>query len=1489
MKETKIYFGLDLGTGSIGYAATDENYKIVKVGKKRAIGVRTYEENEKDKNDKTAAARRAYRTARRRLQRRKYRISLLQDLFCDEVKTVDENFFVKLNENTLRLEDRTFEGAKYSLFNDKNYTDKQFYRDYPTIYHLRKKLLEEPADDIRLLYLAVHHIIKYRGNFLTENKGASDDFEPHFKPHFEKLNLGLTLCQKAAEDETGAIRDIKPFSAVDSNNLNRLEEIIKDGNLPRKDKIKEAYEILKAETRAQKELVDAIFGNKVKLVEIFGKEKYAEAEFGKPSFTFADDFETIGPLLEAELEEYEYNIIFELKNLYDCRILTKLLGGKRYLSEAMVSIYDKHKSDLKDLKYIVEKYAGDKYDELFGEPPKEGSGVAGKGGGVFKNYTDYIGGGFYGGAKLGKKYVNGKLQIDDSVQSRNGRLGHTCTADEFYATVKKIIEKLEIPDKDDAEKKDRILKDIANKNFMPKIVSKNNSTIPYWLNMAELKKILEVSSKKYLFLNEMRDDDEYSVMQKIEKLLEFRIPYYVGPLKYYSDEDKNVRGWAKRRSGKEKTRITPWNFDSVIDKDASREAFISKMTVGCTYLKGEKTLPKKSILYCAFVCLNELNKLKINDEPISVELKQKIFKEVYLKEEKPTAAKIKEYLKKNSPCGSALSLSLRDEDMHGDMKVYIDFNRIIGDKTKDPKIAEDLAFIMTIFADSPDSIEEHIRKEYGEILTEDQIKKLKDFKYKGWGRLSEGLIRGSRKKIGEGITLTDEYGNTKDIIDILWETNLNFMEIINDPRYNFREAMKKYNRDNGITLDSDIKYDDIDALYCSPSVKRCLWQSYKVVGDLVKNIGVPTKIFIESTRRNDDKLKKKRTLSRREQLKNLYEKAKDMNKEYFEDCRCAEKLEECDNGKLRAEKYFLYFLQLGRDMYSGKPIDLDNLNDYDVDHIIPRVMLKDDSFDNKVLVSRPQNNKKSDEYPLKEQFRQRALWNNLYKMKLMSDEKYQRLTRSAPVSEDERKGFINRQLVETAQAVKALKDLLARHFDDKVEIVMSKAANVSEFRKDNYLTKSREANDFHHACDAYLNIVVGNVLNEKFNHSADYRGQHIEYDKRDNCGNKSANFLESFNKKVYSVRENRCIWYPKNESESTLKVVEKEISGYDFNMSKMLLTGKGELYCATIHKAGVAKYGETYPLNEGKLRDTAKYGFKTSSGTAYFAVVDSRGKNGAPKRTIEAVPIFYDKKISSAKQEADRRKALEAFLRNNCKLTEPSLAKIEGLNNGILLKNSLLDLGKYKLRLTGAKERRLIFHNANELYVSKEQNDYIKELSVVAEKVKKEFNLRRKDSSLKDKSDEENLKNAIFDEIENEKTRRQKSKDQKSIILHVDVEQNLRLYDFFIDKLTSEKSPYTFIPAYDKFAEILIAGRENFKGKSAYDGMTALMKLIVAFQCNAGTVDSSDIIYYDEFGKRKAGGKHQCSILLNKDISNKKIVFISQSPTGLKEKRIPLN
>ena len=45
-----------------------------------------------------------------------------------------------------------------------------------------------------------------------------------------------------------------------------------------------------------------------------------------------------------------------------------------------------------------------------------------------------------------------------------------------------------------------------------------------------------------------------------------------------------------------------------------------------------------------------------------------------------------------------------------------------------------------------------------------------------------------------------------------------------------------------------------------------------------------------------------------------------------------------DNTELQNDRLFLYYLQNGKDMYTGEPLDINQLSSYDIDHIIPQAL-----------------------------------------------------------------------------------------------------------------------------------------------------------------------------------------------------------------------------------------------------------------------------------------------------------------------------------------------------------------------------------------------------------------------------------------------------------------------------------------------------------------------------------------------------------------------
>ena len=159
----KYYLGLDMGTSSLGWAVTDPDYNLLRAKGKDLWGVRLFPEAE------SAAGRRTQRVSRRRLQREKARIGFVREVFADAINEVDPGFYQRLDDSKYFPEDK-MEVQRFSLFSGKGFTDREYYDQFKTVFHLRSKLIHsvEPMD-VRLVYLAVANIFRHRGHFLNAN------------------------------------------------------------------------------------------------------------------------------------------------------------------------------------------------------------------------------------------------------------------------------------------------------------------------------------------------------------------------------------------------------------------------------------------------------------------------------------------------------------------------------------------------------------------------------------------------------------------------------------------------------------------------------------------------------------------------------------------------------------------------------------------------------------------------------------------------------------------------------------------------------------------------------------------------------------------------------------------------------------------------------------------------------------------------------------------------------------------------------------------------------------------------------------------------------------------------------------------------------------------------------------------------------------------------------------------------------------------------
>ena len=1000
MDNKNYSIGLDIGTNSVGWAVITDDYKVpskkMKVRgntdkhfiKKNLIGALLFDEGT------TAEDRRLKRTARRRYTRRKNRLRYLQEIFAEEMSKVDSSFFHRLDDSFLIPEDKR--GSKYPIFATLA-EEKEYHKQFPTIYHLRKHLADSKEKaDLRLIYLALAHMIKYRGHFLYE----------------ESFDIKNNDIQKIFNELISIYDNTFEGSSLSEQSV-QVEAIFTDkiSKSAKRERVLKLFPDEKS-TGLFSEFLKLIVGNQADFKKHFDLEDKAPLQFSKD--TYDEDLEN----LLGQIGDGFADLFVAAKKLYDAILLSGILtvtdlSTKAPLSASMIERYENHQKDLAALKQFIKNNLPEKYAEVFSDQSKDG----------------------YAG------YIDGKT-----------------TQEAFYKYIKNLLSKF--------EGADYFLEKIEREDFLRKQRTFDNGSIPHQIHLQEMNAILRRQGEHYPFLKENKE--------KIEKILTFRIPYYVGPLA----RGNRDFAWLTRNSDQA---IRPWNFEEIVDKASSAEDFINKMTNYDLYLPEEKVLPKHSLLYETFAVYNELTKVKFIAEGLrdyqfldSVQKKQ-IVNQLFKDKRKVTEKDIIHYL--HTVDGyDGIELKGIEKQFNASLSTYHDLLNIIKDKEfmdapKNEEVLENIVHTLTIFEDR-EMIKQRLAQ-YDTLFDEKVIKALTRRHYTGWGKLSAKLINGIRDK-----------QSGKTILDYLIDdgySNRNFMQLINDDGLSFKEIIQKAQ----VVRKTDNVKQVVQELPGSPAIKKGILQSIKIVDELVKVMGhTPESIVIEMARENQTTAKgNSKSQQRFKRLSNaISELGSNILKEH-----------PTDNTELQNDRLYLYYLQNGKDMYTGKPLDINQLSSYDIDHIIPQAFIKDDSLDNRVLTSLKDNRGKSDNVPSLEVVeKMKTFWQQLLDSKLISYRKFNNLTKAERGGLDERDkvGFIKRQLVETRQITKHVAQILDARFNTEVnekdkknrnvKIITLKSNLVSNFRKEFRLYKVREINDYHHAHDAYLNAVVAKAILKKY-------------------------------------------------------------------------------------------------------------------------------------------------------------------------------------------------------------------------------------------------------------------------------------------------------------------------------------------------------------------------------------------------------------------------
>ena len=1051
-----------------------------------------------------------------------------------------------------------------------------------------------------------------------------------------------------------------------------------------------------------------------------------------------------------------------------------------------------------------------------------------------------------------KHAVDSKDKKENKKQEENNKndLAVSCSYEDFLKYVTKLLDN----NKHLSENSDyKYIRDaIGTEDFCKKIRIKDNAYIPHQIKAHELKSILKRQKNS---LPDLLTDENIS---KIVSLLTFRIPYYVGPL---SDAHSNF-AWVERKNPHSTVKITPWNFNEEVDLNRSGEKFIERMISKCTYLKNEYVLPKQSILCQKFEVLNELNNLKINGDRISHKMKIYIYDNLCKSDKGISLSKkkIKDFLISRGKIDKNCQVGKENENdkvFNSNLSSLIQFRKILNQDilSKDDEImCENIIKWHTVFSDEKTPVKERIIDNYKGRLNDQQIEQIMRMNFKGWSRLSEKFLTGitTHRKENEFSQLT--------IIDLLEKEEHNLIEILNSNNFSpkFLDIVKEINGKNDV-----VKFDYehlVKDLYCSPIVKRPIWQAIQICKELAQiNKSNPKKIFVEVTRTNKSDKKGKITSSRKEQIEALLKTALKDSSEYE---KIMNELNKKNHQELRSDRLYLYFTQLGKCMYTGETINLADLNNeklYDIDHIYPQSKIKDDSLNNRVLVKRITNANKSDHYPLDKFIRDnmRSFWEKLKNSKLISQEKFNRLICSTELTEEQIGGFVNRQLVSTNQAVKETIGILETIFKD-TKVVFSKAELVSEFRnRDNHkLVKCREVNNLHHAHDAYLNIVVGNVWHTYYN---------------DNFFNAHRIVSDKAIDKLFVDNEKHSNKYWKNQ-------YDIKINDYLFNNKKYLnkfmvvhapKEVKGPFYDQTIHPKTKGLYPLHEDSNNNDLWSVNKYGGYKTENTAYMCCIKFMTPNGAEIRGLYPVSVKNATKFKNNKI---------GLLKQICQENNINIAKFSPkfVKDKILMFSVLeIDGIRYYFR-----SKDLQCSADYEWYPDQEITQIIHDIVKFEKRViSKEF-----------EEEKEKLDNNYNGDLPL-RTRKINSKEHENIYLTK--ENNLKVYDALIDQL--KKPMYKEYP----FAKAVICGkisRNSFINLGTYIQIKQLLNIINNVAIHNGSTCDATKINGDKTHQCKCRINYKSPNLdrlskqnLNKIGAGKHIItLISQSITGLFEVKIPL-
>lgn len=574
--------------------------------------------------------------------------------------------------------------------------------------------------------------------------------------------------------------------------------------------------------------------------------------------------------------------------------------------------------------------------------------------------------------------------------------------------------------------------------------------------------------------------------KELEELLRVQSGYYPILVEHH---DEIIKIYDSKREydegpGSEKSPTPYGRFYYDEQGEVKEISLIDKMRGHCTYYPEELRIAAGSYTACLFNLLNDLNNLTIQGNP----------KEDLVANGKLTEQAKRHLVDRYINCEKDSEKKITLKNIANGLKVSeADIRGYRVDKSDNPIFTkfEGYSAIYKIYSKvgKTDEIRgnRQLCDRIADILTEE----------KSVERRQERLLQ-----VGVNEKCIEELANAKGftgyhslsqkamerILDDLWETPNNqwvlFAEL---KRKGKLEDTDLEDGRKGLKGKRDIPFDGEDWIV-SPVTKRATNEAVKVINAarrwIKRHYGIEefSEIVIEVACDNNSQQEKKKL----QDIQKNNEDAKKLALEWLG--------QGATDGQLEIARYVIE--QGGQSLYSGKMVSREDVRNgsLEIEHIIPRSISCDNSQGNKVAAFRSENQAKGQRTPvqyIRDDYRDSAY--QAYKNRILewykkcladkrchakvAKEKMENLLYEGDPQKDMR-GFINRNLVDTRYASKAVLKLLQEYYeanDLPTQIKTIRGATTHYFRTKANLLKDREATDAHHAQDALIIAGLSNV------------------------------------------------------------------------------------------------------------------------------------------------------------------------------------------------------------------------------------------------------------------------------------------------------------------------------------------------------------------------------------------------------------------------------